>query len=45
MLAKMPTRIPWESLPLYGLEDTTTGSQDLACVAGACEVVDLVQTA
>lgn len=46
MLAKMPTRIPWESLPLYELEDTTTGSQDLACVAGACDVVDLVpQTA
>jgi len=45
MLAKMPSRIPWESLPLYELEDTTTGSQDLACVAGACEVVDLVQTA
>lgn len=45
-VAKMPNRIPWESLPLYELEDTTTGSQDLACVAGACEVVDLVpQTA
>lgn len=46
MLSKMPKRIPWESLPLYELEDTTTGSQDLACVAGACEVVDIVsQTA
>lgn len=44
-LAAMPKRIPWESLPLYELEDTTTGSQELACTAGACDVVDLVQTA
>ena len=41
-LAAMPKRIPWESLPLYELEDTTTGSQELACTSGACEVVDLV---
>jgi len=41
-LAAMPKRIPWESLPLYELEDTTTGSQELACVSGICEVVDLV---
>lgn len=44
-LAKMPNTIPWQSLPLYELEDSTTGSQELACVAGACDVVDLVQTA
>jgi ribonucleoside-diphosphate reductase alpha chain len=44
-LAKMPNNIPWQSLPLYELEDTTTGVQDLACVAGACEVVDIVKTA
>ena len=41
----MPNNIPWQSLPLYELEDTTTGVQDLACVAGACEVVDIVKTA
>jgi ribonucleoside-diphosphate reductase alpha chain len=41
-VAGMPARIPWESLPLYELEDTTTGSQELACTAGACDVVDLV---
>ena len=41
----MPKRIPWESLPLYELEDNTTGSQELACTAGACDIVDLVQTA
>jgi ribonucleoside-diphosphate reductase alpha chain len=40
-LASMPKRIPWESLPLYELEDTTTGSQELACTAGACDVVDI----
>lgn len=40
-LAAMPKRIPWESLPLYELEDTTTGSQELACTAGACDVVDI----
>ena len=42
--SKMPREIPWGSLPLYELEDTTTGSQELACVAGAasCDVVDLV---
>lgn len=39
----MPKRIPWESLPLYELEDTTTGSQELACTsASGCETVDLV---
>lgn len=42
MVKAMPSRIPWESLPLYELEDTTSGSQELACTAGACEVVDLV---
>lgn len=33
--------IPWEDLSLYELEDTTTGNKELACTAGACEVVDL----
>jgi ribonucleoside-diphosphate reductase alpha chain len=41
MVSNMPKSIPWESLPLYELEDTTTGSQELACTAGACDVVDL----
>jgi len=42
----MPNNIPWESLPLYELEDTTTGSQELACTsATGCEVVDLVHSA
>jgi len=29
-------------LPLYELEDGTTGTQELACMAGACDVADLV---
>lgn len=41
-LKAMPLRIPWESLPLYEIEDSTSGSQELAC-SGAlgCEVVDI----
>ena len=40
-LASMPKNIPWEMLSLYEFEDGTSGSQELACVAGACEIVDL----
>lgn len=39
-LAKMPENIDWTDMEFYEQEDTTTGSQELACVAGACEVVD-----
>lgn len=43
--SKMPEEIHWTDLPLYELEDTTTGTQELACVAAsgsdACAVVDL----
>jgi len=42
LLKSMPENIPWQSLPLYELEDTTSGTQELACTAGACDVVDLV---
>lgn len=28
----------WDDLKLYETEDTTTGSQELACVGGVCEV-------
>jgi len=38
---KMPSRITWEMLSLYEFEDGTTGSQELSCVAGACEIVDI----
>lgn len=37
-LAKIPQDIPWEVLPHYEKEDTTTSSHELACVAGYCEI-------
>jgi ribonucleoside-diphosphate reductase alpha chain len=42
---KMPTRIDWNMLTLYETVDTTTGSQELSCTAGACEVVDISSSA
>lgn len=41
-LATMPEKIDWSFLPLYELEDTTTGSQTLACQSGQCDVSDLL---
>lgn len=38
---RMPKEINWEALSLYELEDTTTGTQALACVSGECEIVDI----
>jgi len=38
---KMPTSIPWEMLTVYETSDGTTGSQELSCVAGSCEIVDI----
>lgn len=40
-LAQMPKEIHWDFLSAYELEDTTTGSQSLACTAGVCELVDI----
>ncbi len=37
---KIPHTVDWSLLSAYELEDSTTSSQDLACVAGACEVID-----
>ncbi|MGD6750307.1 hypothetical protein [Streptomyces sp. BH105] len=42
LLARMPGTIHWEDLPFWETEDSTVGSQELACTAGACEVVDLL---
>ncbi len=33
--------IDWQALSEYEREDNTSGSRELACTAGACEVVDL----
>lgn len=38
---KMPSNIDWSKLSDFEKEDTTTGSRELACTAGICEVVDL----
>lgn len=37
-LDKMPETIDWTRLKEYETEDRTTGSQELACVAGICEI-------
>ena len=37
----MPSAIDWSMLKDFEKEDTTTGSKDLACVAGSCEIVDI----
>ena len=36
--AKMPKDIDWTALAKYETQDMTTGSQELACVAGGCEI-------
>ena len=38
LLAKMPKDIDWTALAKYETQDMTTGSQELACVAGGCEI-------
>ena len=40
-LKKMPSRIDWSKLTDYEKEDTTKGSQTMACVGGVCELVDI----
>jgi ribonucleoside-diphosphate reductase alpha chain len=35
-VAKMPA-FDWEALATFEVEDTTTSSQELACVGNACE--------
>jgi len=37
----MPKDIDWNKLSEYELEDTTVGSQTLACSGDSCEVVDI----
>jgi ribonucleoside-diphosphate reductase alpha chain len=42
-VSKMPDSIRWDMLSLYETTDGTTGSQELSCVAGACEIVDITK--
>ncbi len=37
----MPRAIDWSKLQDFEKEDTTSGSKELACTAGVCEVVDI----
>jgi ribonucleoside-triphosphate reductase len=39
VLASMPKDINWTDLQYFEQEDNTTGSQELACTGGACEIV------
>jgi ribonucleoside-diphosphate reductase alpha chain len=34
----MPSEIEWDRLGEFEKEDNTTGTQELACVAGQCEI-------
>lgn len=40
LVARMPKNVDWSLLSVYETEDQTTSVQDLACVAGGCEVPD-----
>ena len=38
LVAEMPQNINWEDLAQLETDDNTVGSQELACVGGACEI-------
>jgi ribonucleoside-diphosphate reductase alpha chain len=42
LLEKMPKNVEWNKLSEYEKTDMTIASQELACSAGVCELVDLV---
>ena len=42
LIDKTPVQIDWSRLPDFEKEDTTSGTKELACSAGSCEVIDLV---
>jgi ribonucleoside-diphosphate reductase alpha chain len=44
LLEKMPKDTDWSILKEYEEKDMTTGSQELSCTGGVCELVDLVST-
>ena len=39
LLGKMPKNVDWTKLSEYETADMTTGSRELACAAGGCEIV------
>lgn len=40
VIAHPVPEIDWDDMRFYEIEDKTTGSQEFACVSGACDVVD-----
>jgi hypothetical protein len=40
----MPKDVDWAELSKYEKEDNTTGTQQFACTANSCELVDIVQS-
>ena len=38
LLERMPKKVDWNKLSDYENVDMTVGSQELACVAGGCEI-------
>ena len=42
LMKKMPAEYDWSKLSQYEQTDMTAGSQELACSADGCEIVDLV---
>ncbi len=38
---EMPDAVDWSMLKEFEIEDSTTGTQELACTGGSCELVDL----
>jgi len=43
-IKNMPPKLDWSILSYYEKEDNTTGSQTLACVGAACEIVDITNS-
>ena len=41
LIKEMPQSIDWSRLVDFEKEDTTSGSKELACSAGVCEIVDI----
>jgi len=41
LLSNTPQTLDWAWLPYYESSDGTTGSQELACVAGACDITQV----
>jgi ribonucleoside-triphosphate reductase len=40
---RMPQDVDWDMLSSYELEDSTTGTQELSCTAGQCDIVDITK--